>query len=1401
MAYHTFLKIALALATSVASANGVCSIHSHHLHDHTCEHEHCHDEHCHHEGCSDPHCDHDHEGFTHSEGEGARNSSGSQRNPYIWLSGSSLIQSVNNTYSTWVYLQDGSEIASLQYDIFYDNSVFEITYVYSYYENSIFDYNITSDSIRISQVFSSSIDYNYSYPLMYFDFRLAEGVSDDIKNSSIKLVVNEAYDRNLDEMEINNATWDYSIDIVESIIYADSWAWFSNGEDQNGKYFSYWVGWSDNEKRAASGSIEFVYETDKISITDVAKGDYFSYNSLIDYSVLSNGHLKVSFIDNYPRVSNYLFKIYYEKLDFVSYQTSISATVLEMYTSDFIPFRTYTSSSTLVLNSNVKPTISSNYSYNEDYLQYWNTIDIGDGFEFGAADFEIRFDTKYLTFVSITPLVDFSYFIVNDSKVNQGVLKVSVLSTTNILGPASLFRVDYSLPDNIPTYTSCLLGVEVKNVTDCYSNPIEFTNNLYPNSYYGIPPTYHEWSEWEIIEEATCERDGRRKRTCMLCGRGYEESYTAHEGTLISHHEPTCESSSWDEYCCTKCGRYYAVYYGTSLGGHIKGNLISHHDPTCTENGYDIYECIRCGQQYWTNWTNPLPHEWSEWELESPLTCSQDEISVRKCSVCGTEQRMVSEYYRNRITPKNISVSKNEYDAYRMLDQDTGSYWYGDSYLKDEQFVELELANLTEISELRIYFGGAYAPIEILISKDGETYKKIYARDWYYDWGYETSIQVNDACKYIKIFKPSITDSPNDYYSFSISRILVFTSKTKNAESRHSFLEEVIEPTCTSQGYTLHTCELCGYSYKDNYIDPIEHDYVLKETIAPTCTEEGYSIYECSSCGLTKEDNYIAAKGHDFGDWVTTKEAYEEVNGEEERQCKDCGYTETRVIRASGHNYASQVVEPTCTEDGYTLYTCSNCGDEYKDDFVPALGHDFGEWSVTTAPTCTKNGESSRKCSRCQHTETRIEFATGHDYVDTVVDPTCTEDGYTLHKCSKCGDEYKDNYVDPTDHHYIIVEHKDPTCTEDGYDVYQCVNDPTHTYTTVLNRKGHNFKTRIVNPTCEEEGYTEYICQTCGYSVKDHYTSKLGHDYKIVDQKDPTCEEEGYISYVCQHNPNHTYTESVPATGHDFGDWYVTLEATEETNGEIRRDCKNCDYYETHVIPATGHSYVPEVIAPTCTARGYTIYTCEHCGNSYIDDYVPATGHSFGEWEVYQAATCDKVGEMRRTCSSCGYYESKIIPATGHNYVAETVLPTCSSEGYTTYTCSECGDSYISDIIPPLAHDYEVVVTDPTCTEKGYTTYTCKVCGYSYRTSYVDELGHTFGDWEVYKEPTEKENGEYRRYCSTCGAYESRVIQAFGHHYVAVITAPTCTSEGYTTYTCSHCGDSYISDRFCVNNN
>jgi len=70
------------------------------------------------------------------------------------------------------------------------------------------------------------------------------------------------------------------------------------------------------------------------------------------------------------------------------------------------------------------------------------------------------------------------------------------------------------------------------------------------------------------------------------------------------------------------------------------------------------------------------------------------------------------------------------------------------------------------------------------------------------------------------------------------------------------------------------------------------------------------------------------------------------------------------------HSYDAVVTEPTCTEDGYTTYTCSVCGDSYVDDLVAALGHSYGEPVVTLAPTYTAAGSQSKTCSVCGDTVT-----------------------------------------------------------------------------------------------------------------------------------------------------------------------------------------------------------------------------------------------------------------------------------------------------------------------------------------------------------------------------------------------------------------------------------------------
>lgn len=83
------------------------------------------------------------------------------------------------------------------------------------------------------------------------------------------------------------------------------------------------------------------------------------------------------------------------------------------------------------------------------------------------------------------------------------------------------------------------------------------------------------------------------------------------------------------------------------------------------------------------------------------------------------------------------------------------------------------------------------------------------------------------------------------------------------------------------------------------------------------------------------------------------------------------------------------------------------------------------------------------------------------------------------------------------------------------------------------------------------------------------------------------------------------------------------------------------------VITKEGHVYVPTVTPPTCTEQGYTTYTCSVCGDSYVDDYTPANGHTF-KTVIDKPATATEAGLQHEECEICGYEKAAVeIPATG----------------------------------------------------------------------------------------------------------------------------------------------------------
>ena len=338
--------------------------------------------------------------------------------------------------------------------------------------------------------------------------------------------------------------------------------------------------------------------------------------------------------------------------------------------------------------------------------------------------------------------------------------------------------------------------------------------------------------------------------------------------------------------------------------------------------------------------------------------------------------------------------------------------------------------------------------------------------------------------------------------------------------------------------------------------------------------------------------------------------------------------------------------------------------------------------------------------------------------------------------------------------------------------------------------------------TCTTNGEEKRVC-SCG-EYETQVIKSTGHNYESVITA-PTCTEKGYTTRTCSVCKDSYADNYVKALGHTLGDWKTATEATCIANGEEKRTCADCDYFETQPVKATGHNYEAVITDPTCTESGFTTNTCSNCQDSYVDKYVSATDHSFDVWKTVIEATCTENGEEKQECKNCDYFETQTITATGHNYEAVVTDPTCTTLGYTTYTCSKCQDNFESDLVfpnghslgewnivtpatcttdgsqkrecknceyyeeqvIPLGHNYELVVTDPTCTDKGYTTVTCSKCQYSFVYNHAFATGHNFGEWNTVKSATCTTEGEEKRECKNCDHFETQPIKSTEHNYNA----------------------------------
>ena len=546
----------------------------------------------------------------------------------------------------------------------------------------------------------------------------------------------------------------------------------------------------------------------------------------------------------------------------------------------------------------------------------------------------------------------------------------------------------------------------------------------------------------------------------------------------------------------------------------------------------------------------------------------------------------------------------------------------------------------------------------------------------------------------------------------------------------HTFVETVIEPTCTEKGYTIHKCE-CGEKYEDSYVSALDHklgewnvttpateekdgeetrvctrencDYFetrkipkldhtheyTETVIEPTCTEKGYTLHKCE-CGEEYKDGETEALGHLFGAWETITPATEDSEGLEQRVCarKNCGFKEERAIPVLSHthHYITTTVEPTCTERGYTKYTCEKCGNSYNADYEKPLGHNFGEWKEIKPATEEEDGLKERTCARCGETEEQAIPAKTHEhkFVDTVIEPTCTEKGYTVHKC-KCGEQYEDSYVSALDHSFTnYVSDGNATCTQDGTKTAKCDRcDETKTIADEGSAKGHKPSDYILDkePTCTETGSKHKECTVCGETLETAELPALDHSFtNYVSDGNATCTKDGTKTAKCDRcDETKTIADEGSAKGHKPSDYISDKEPTCTEAGSKHKECTVCgEMLETVEVPSKGHGYSTEWTVDkeaTCQKTGIKSHHCTRCEAKTDETEIPLADHNYvnGICTVCGAKALEEATGLAYKLSDNGMYY--IVTGIGEEKRKEFAIP----ESYNGKPVKEIGEMAFSD--------------------------------------------------------------------------------------------------------------------------
>ena len=760
----------------------------------------------------------------------------------------------------------------------------------------------------------------------------------------------------------------------------------------------------------------------------------------------------------------------------------------------------------------------------------------------------------------------------------------------------------------VETPSSCTeTGVYVRKCLRCDAEETE-----------EMPICSHKYGTWIQETEPTCEQEGSQYLQCSLCGDRKTETVPAlgHSyGEWDIDPVGSCGEDGFGSQTCTRCG--HSIGYTASANDHAWSPWVTVKEPTCTETGSKERFCLFCDTvEQQTVAKNP------HCIVTVPgygATCGKPGLTDGAyCSVCGTvtaTQKPVSQLdHQYQADSRGFDVCANCGLCIDSLMASAYSWPLGESrncplYPDLRGYVKIELPErgviTVTVRDLMVKNGSFEGPYCTVLDENGyELYRN---SDHIVEVDDSTAESNTFRCGleagiyYLRVAVPRGHDTdlghgllPDSYMNGKASGVTITFEALANRETESNATRDNADPLEPGQSFTGYIgTDWSQDECRDTFVIQAAQGHEYTVTITTNQAELGNTdnLHLGSSIWSGKSSFRHSISRTFTADstgpiWLSIEKYGQQVQ-----------YT---VNTTETHQYTSEIVPPTCLEQGYTLYVCG-CGDSYQENFTDALnpeGHTEQVLSARAA-TCSQTGLSEGVgCSTCGAVLVPQEETPALPHTEVVLEktaPTCTETGLTEGRvCSVCHTVVKEQLTIPALGHAVLyLPRENATCTETGLTQGEmCIRCGVYTQEQEIIPMLDHVELELPSrsATCLEPGLTEgKQCKVCGTITQEQEAiAPLDHVEVTVLGIAATCTEAGFL------------------------------------------DAKQCTVCKTVLvpqerIPAKGHD---EVVIPgraaTCTEPGLTDgRECSVCGTVLaVQDSTPELGHDFGreQW-------CTRCGE------------------------------------------------------------------------------------------------------------------------------------------------------------------------------